>query len=403
MVSGLLAYVFFAATTRALGPEAASPVSVLWTYWSFSAAAFTFPVQHWVARSVAARHDENDVRSALPRLGLIVLATAMVTGVASWLVRDALFHRDGVAFPILVAGIAVGSGVMGFSRGTLSARGRFGSVASILVAENAVRCLGAVLLMLAHVTQPIGYAVALLVGHLVVVAWPSSLRVRWRAERASSSESPLQFLSAASAGQLLAQAVLTGGPVVLALGRGTAAEVTAMFAGLALFRAPFTFALGLVSQLTGVFTTWAVQNRGATLRRARDLIVVGSLGALVVAGVVGVTVGPDLVRIVFGPEIRLTATQTMLLAAGSSIALANLVLTVLVLALGRPGGVGRAWLTACFVAGVFFASTALTALDRTCWAFVVAQATAFVVLLVEEQARRSRLRSTAAPSRSTDM
>ncbi len=51
-------------------------------------------------------------------------------------------------------------------------------------------------------------------------------------------------------GQLLGQVVLTGGPVLLAAAGGAPAEVTALFAGLALFRAPYTLALGLVSQLT---------------------------------------------------------------------------------------------------------------------------------------------------------
>ena len=53
-VSGLLAYVFFALVTRALGSEAAAPVAVLWAYWSFAGAALTFPLQHWIARSVSA-------------------------------------------------------------------------------------------------------------------------------------------------------------------------------------------------------------------------------------------------------------------------------------------------------------------------------------------------------------
>jgi len=52
LVTGLLAYVFFALSTRSLGASAAAPVSVLWTYWSFAAAALTFPLQHWIARSV---------------------------------------------------------------------------------------------------------------------------------------------------------------------------------------------------------------------------------------------------------------------------------------------------------------------------------------------------------------
>ena len=45
VVSGLLAYVFFAMVTRALGPEPAAPVSVLWAWWSFAGAALTFPLQ----------------------------------------------------------------------------------------------------------------------------------------------------------------------------------------------------------------------------------------------------------------------------------------------------------------------------------------------------------------------
>ena len=54
LLNGLLAYVFFATVTRALGAEAAAPVSVLWAYWSFAAAALAFPLQHWAARSVTA-------------------------------------------------------------------------------------------------------------------------------------------------------------------------------------------------------------------------------------------------------------------------------------------------------------------------------------------------------------
>ncbi len=65
---------------------------------------------------------------------------------------------------------------------------------------------------------------------------------------------PLRFLSGASSGQLLAQATLTGGPVLVAVIGGAPSAVTALFAGLALFRAPYTIALGLVSPLTGRLT-----------------------------------------------------------------------------------------------------------------------------------------------------
>jgi O-antigen/teichoic acid export membrane protein len=389
VVSGILAYVFFATTTRALGPEAASPVSVLWTYWSFSAAALTFPAQHWIARSVALHQDESDVRSALPRLSSLLVLVALLVGLLSWLARDELFHRDGLAFPALMAVVTLGSGVMGLARGTLTGRRRFGSVAAFFVAENSARCLGAVLLVLGGVKDPVAYGAALIGGHLVVVMWPSSLRLGPSTDRAT--QPALRFISGASGGQLLAQAVLTGGPVVLALGGGTAVEVTAMFAGLALFRAPYTISLGLVSQLTGLFTTLVAQDRRTTLVRARRLIVCVVIAAAAVAAAVGATAGPGLVRLIFGPDVLLESQQTMLLAVGSAVALGNLVLTVLLLALNRSAGVARGWLVSCLATGVFFAVADIAPLDRTCWAFLLAQAGAFVVLLVEESRGRSRL------------
>ena len=57
--SGLLAYVFFATVTRSLGSAAAAPVSVLWAYWSLAGAALSFPLQHWIARTVARRHSPS--------------------------------------------------------------------------------------------------------------------------------------------------------------------------------------------------------------------------------------------------------------------------------------------------------------------------------------------------------
>ena len=82
-VSGLLAYVFFAVVTRALGSTAAAPVSVLWAYWSFAGAALTFPLQHWIARSVSAHGGERSVREPLPGIALVSLLLAVVMTGAS--------------------------------------------------------------------------------------------------------------------------------------------------------------------------------------------------------------------------------------------------------------------------------------------------------------------------------
>ena len=99
VVGGLLAYVFFALVTRALGAEPAAPVSVLWAWWSFAGAALTFPLQHWITRSVTAHGGERAVRRALARVVLVVAGVAAAAGVVSWLARDLLFGPTVTCVP----------------------------------------------------------------------------------------------------------------------------------------------------------------------------------------------------------------------------------------------------------------------------------------------------------------
>ncbi|MGI8993054.1 MAG: hypothetical protein ACR2FP_02020 [Nocardioidaceae bacterium] len=387
LLTGLIAYVFFATTTRALGPVAASPVTVLWTYWSLSAAAFTFPVQHWIARTATA-YDEGVVRRAVPRIAAVVAATSALVGLLSWFAGDILFRRDQAVFSLLMVGVTAGSGLMGVARGTLTARRRFGSVAVMLVAENAVRWLAALVLVVADVEEPVAFGVCLVAGHLVAFGWPSSLRLMPGRLRTTAG-SPLGFLSGAASGQLLGQVVLTGGPVVLALRGGSAAQVTALFAALALFRAPYMLALGVVAQLTGRLTTLVVGGQRAELRRVQVAIVTSAVASAALAALVGGTVGPVLVRWVFGDDVTLDAATTILVAIASAVALANLVTTVLVLALNRAGAVVRAWILGTGAAAAVLVISDTNALDQTCWAFLAAQVVALLVLLAEASRGRS--------------
>src|SRR5262249_54546862 len=151
---------------------------------------------------------------------------------------EQLFHSDAIWFPLLVMIVTLGSGFIGIVRGGLSARHQFVSVAAALVAENAVRCLAAGVLIVFDVTSPVAFGACLAGGALVGLFWPRSFRFS-REQGKPTVESALRFIGGAAGGQLIGQAVLTGGPVVLALSGGSAAEVTALFAGLALFRAPY--------------------------------------------------------------------------------------------------------------------------------------------------------------------
>jgi O-antigen/teichoic acid export membrane protein len=382
VVSGLLAYVFFALVTRALGPEPAAPVSVLWAWWSFAGAALTFPLQHWITRSVTVHEGEAAVRRALAGVVLVVVLVGVVAGVVSWLARDLLFHLSGVEFPLLVVAVALGSGAMGVVRGLLAARRRFPALGAALVAENALRCVAALVLITAGVTDPVAYGVALVAGYAAIVFWPSTFRIGGSGR--DDAESPLAFVTGASVGQLLGQAVLTGGPVLLAAAGGAPAEVTALFAGLALFRAPYTLALGLVSQLTERLTRLVVQGHREALRRFRAVVVATTLATAMVGAAIGAWAGPPLMELIFGDGVRLPGELTLLIAVGTVFALANLVLTVTALARGRTAALVRGWLVAAVPGALVFWLLPASALDRTTWAFAVVEAVAFCWLVAED-------------------
>jgi len=383
VVSGLLAYVFFAMVTRALGPTPAAPVSVLWAWWSFAGAALTFPLQHWITRSVTVHEGERAVRRALGGVVLIVVLVGVVAGLGSWLARDLLFHRSDAAFPLLVVAVALGSGAMGVVRGLLAARRRFPALGAALVAENALRCVAALALMVAGVEDPVTYGVSLVAGYVAIGFWPSTFRIADTGGD-QQAESPLAFVTGASVGQLLGQVVLTGGPVLLAAAGGAPAEVTALFAGLALFRAPYTLALGLVSQLTERLTLLVVRGHREALRRFRLGVVLTTLGAAVVGAGIGYWAGPALMELIFGDGVRLPCGLTLLIAVGTVFALANLVLTVTALARGRTAALVRAWVIGCVPGALLFLLSPMSALDRTTWTFAVVEAAAFCWLVLED-------------------
>lgn len=376
VVSGLLAYVLFALLTRGLGAATAAPVSVLWTLWAFAAAAFTFPLQHWITRSVVAGH-EGDVRRAAGRVAVLVLVAALAIGVLTWLLRHQLFRRDDAWFPVLAVLVTLGSAAVGVVRGTLGGRGRFGAVAWSLVVENGLRCLLVGLLLLAGVHDPVAHGLCLVAGSLVAL-WPAGLRFT---DAGVGESHPFAFLGGAAAGQVISQSVLTGGPVLLALLGGSPREVTAMFAALALFRAPYMVALGSAPRLTLLLTQHATVGDRVFLRSFYRRLATLTVMTLALAGVLGALLGPAALRLVFGDSVDLGAGVAAVLALGCTLALTNLVLSVGALAQGRAGAVAGAWGMAILVgAGGVVALSGLSPVDTSSGGLLVAEIAATAAL-----------------------
>jgi hypothetical protein len=83
---------------------------------------------------------------------------------------------------------------------------------------------------------------------------------------------------------------------------------------------------------------------------------------------------------------------TALIAVGSTIAMTNLVVTLVVVAHGRTARLSLCWAAAMVPGVLVFALLDLPALERTCWAFVVVEAAALVLLVLEESRATARLR-----------
>lgn len=379
--SGVLAYVFFAAVTRAVGAEDAAGVSVLWTYWSFAAAALTFPVQHWIVRVVSAAHGrEGGVRKTMPSLWLVVGGLTLVTAFAAWVLRDPLFHHGGISYPALVGLVTAGSAFVAVVRGLLTARGRLQAVAATLVAENGLRCVLAGVLIAFGADDARLFGLALALGQLVGFCWPAALRPG----RAGEPEPWLRFVAGAAGGQLISQLVLTGGPVVLALAGGGPAEVTSLFVGLALFRLPYTLATGAVPPLTGTFTRMLVAGRHRELSRLLALLMAGIVVLVVAAALVGHLIGPWSLQLVFGSSVELDAHVCAMIAAGSVLAVGTLVVSLMTMAGARSGTLARVWLVGAAAAGVALYIGVGRPVETVAVAFLVAEAVAFLQLSIDQ-------------------
>jgi len=337
LVSGLAAYAFIAVGARSVGSEAFAAVTVLWTLWAMSAAVFTFPVQHWVIRTIEADGGEVGVRAALRTLGFATITVSVLLGLVSWLFRFNLFGDGGLAFPIMAAIVPIGTVFMGLNRGVLSARRQFRSTALAIAGENLIRATAAL-----AVKTAIGLGWALIGGFAIGLFWPSSYRLE-KSGTSKFERSPLVFVGGVAGGSLVGQIVLTSGPLVLAIIGGLPGQITGLFSALALFRAPYMIAIGVTPRMTAWLTRTVLDNGQVAVRGLTHKAIFAALILLPIAGVLGATIGPDVLKLVFGPGVILSAYTTALVAAGSAVAIFTLLVTLLMLAAARSGSISVAW------------------------------------------------------------
>lgn len=380
-LNGVLAYAFFVLASRSLGAEGAAPVSVLWSYWALAGAVLTFPVQHWMIRSFTRDGHEATVARTMPRLCAVVTVAALAAGVAAFGFRQDLFDDGTLVYPALVTGVTLGSFLMGLVRGALSGRGRFAATAASLVAENGLRVVvaGAVIWMDGGAQA---FGVALVAGPLIGLVWAPSLRLGASPSGVVVGRDSLSLVSGVAGGSLIGQVVLTATPVVLAIVGGAPAQVTSLFLALSVWRAPYLVAMGVTPQLTSVLTRLALDGPARRVARASRTTALAVLGAAVVAVAIGMTVLQPVLQAMFGADVEMRPGELAGLGVGTAAAIGNLVLLLILLALGRSRVTTVAWVVSVAGAAVWMAVAEVPPAPRVVVAFVLAEVMAFALLMV---------------------
>jgi O-antigen/teichoic acid export membrane protein len=343
VVAGIAAYAYIALGTRHYGATTFAPVAVIFSLWPAAAAAFGFPLEQWIAREMATgREGEGRVRATLWTVLPVIATICVLAGLASWAAADQLFGAGGALYPAVLTAVCLGAASMGVLLGGLAGQGRYLDAALATALENLIRLLPAAVMVALGGGIEV-YAAVLVLGPLVGVFWPAAFR--YRADK-GSERSQARGLGQIAGGSLLAQTVLGAPPVVLAAMVGPTAAVTAVFATLALLRAPYLVAVGVsvraLPSLTRRLTAASAAALGGLLARVAAVTAVASgLAALIAPFVL-----PAVVGLLFGEDAVPSDGAVSGLAAGVVAAHGALVSTVILVAAARHGVILRGWLVA---------------------------------------------------------
>lgn len=370
----MAAFGFIAVSSRDLGLDDYVPIGQLWSIWAVSFAVISFTSQQTVVRSQLIRRADasGPVVTADELLPLLLLIVPLAVAVIGW--REELFRSASPWWPALALVMPMGTLLTGTTRGSWAATGRVGGLAFVIAAENSVRLVAAVILRLMGASAP-WYAAAIVLGFAVGFVRPPRIRVSpWRLAPLVEPE-----LAVTTAGVgLIAHGAQVGAPLVLALRGAPAHEVSALFAILAVYRAPYQLVLGLVPRVAAVRAA-ALADGGEVDPPPR----VRLLGLLALVSLAGggcaALIGEVVVAPLFDAENILSGVDHALGAMLVVLGIAALGLTVLRVSTGHSRPLALRWVVAGGV-GVSMLATSGDHLTGVLLALVVMEIVAVLSL-----------------------
>jgi exopolysaccharide production protein ExoY len=386
-VAGVAAYAYQLIGGRTLGAEAFAPVSVLLTIHFLTFIVLLLPVEQLVVRRLTIDRTLSGLPARAYWLGGLTVAGSTLF---AWLGVDAYLNGDRrfIAFTALTV---AGHFIYAVARGSLAGRRRFREYGLSSGWASLLRLFVAVGVTLVRPSAS-GFAIGLIVGPAIVMAWRPFRRVEVQRpelhvdqRRAMNDRGLLSGLVLAAAAS---QALLLGGPIIVGFLGGSAVEMSIAFAAFTLGRAPLTFGYNLLARVLPPFTEMAARGERDELRAWAKGMAWAATGLSVVAGVLGWVAGPWVVETAFGTGFVPSRVASTVIAVGVVLAGAGLFVGQILVARNQSFRLGVAWFVGVIAAGsVVVLSVGVGAVERVALAFAVGEVVALVALVTGAVAR----------------
>jgi O-antigen/teichoic acid export membrane protein len=390
-VSGVLAYVFLAATGRALGASEASGLSTLWVVGFLLGNACGLPVEQEVSRAIATRRAQGvgvgpAIRRAAAASGLFTAAVVALILASGQQLADHLFEGSW-ALVIALAVLFAATMLEYLVRGVLAGEARFGAYGRLLGVEAGSRVVVVLLLIAVGVNDEVAFAAVLalapFVGIAAALVGGDGAVLRQPGPEASWREmsSALGWLLAAS---VLAQALVNLGPVLVRLLSPDDSDlVSAFVASLIVARVPVFLFQAAQAVLVPRLSHHAGGGRGSALAAETRALVLALVGLVAVATIAAGLLGPTVVTIGWGPDFALSGADMAVLAAASCVSLLAVTFGSALIALKYPNRVSYGWAVgvAVFLAVAAVGSDTLTRVETGFLAGTVAASVAMGLLV----------------------
>ena len=347
LVNGLAAYAFITLASRDLGPEAYTPVGLLWALSFLLGPGFFQPLEQEVARIVAARSDRR-IGPVVRTAGCVGASMVGLLGVLALLLGDRIRHDLFDGHGLLLVGlllVLVGLGIGHLVRGVLAGLGRFGGYARYFIGDGVGRLVIAlVLVATAGGVGAYGLAVGLapFIGVALALAGQRELSLEGPAEPVGAFSRALGALLVASVATAL---VLNMSPLAVEVlaGPDQADDPGRFLNALLIARVPLFFfqavQASLLPRLSALVGAGRFDELVHVFRRLLGLVVgIGGV-AVAVCGLFGAWI----VELAFGADFAVERQDMVLLAGSSAVLMVALSFAQALMACRAQGRMALAW------------------------------------------------------------